>query len=186
MRKMMADWGLGGSKYGKTRGAECPQAARKGVRVTIGNDGWRFVADTVMGGVSSGRLEMVQEGGATHARLTGQVRTANNGGFIQMRRDLAAPPPADSSGVRLVVRGNGQRYFVHLRLGASRVPWAYFQAPFVAAPDWHEVVMPFSAFAPSRGAGGQTLRPEGIVSVAIAAFGRDHDAMVEAREVSFV
>ena len=42
---------------------------------------WAYLADTVMGGVSQGRAEF--SNGAL--RLTGQVSTENNGGFIQVR-----------------------------------------------------------------------------------------------------
>ena len=42
---------------------------------------WAYLADTVMGGVSQGSAEF--DAGAL--RLTGQVSTKNNGGFIQVR-----------------------------------------------------------------------------------------------------
>ena len=41
---------------------------------------WRFIADTVMGGVSTGQVEFVQEDGDIHAHMTGSVSTKNNGG----------------------------------------------------------------------------------------------------------
>ena len=69
---------------------------------------WRFFTDGVMGGVSSGQLAFKQDDGRQYARMTGAVSTANRGGFIQMRFDLASPPPEGSTGVRLVVRGNHQ------------------------------------------------------------------------------
>ena len=40
---------------------------------------WAYLADTVMGGVSRGGAEF----SAGVLRLTGQVSTKNNGGFIQ-------------------------------------------------------------------------------------------------------
>ena len=42
---------------------------------------WAYLADTVMGGVSRGGAEF----SAGALRLTGQVSTKNNGGFIQVR-----------------------------------------------------------------------------------------------------
>ena len=51
--------------------------------------------------------------------MTGRVSTENKGGFIQIRMELPTPPSAESAGVRLVVRGNEQRYFVHLRTGGT-------------------------------------------------------------------
>jgi hypothetical protein len=83
---------------------------------------WEYLADTVMGGVSEGRVSFAREDGAAFARLEGQVSTANRGGFIQMRRKLDAPPDG-IAGLRLVVRGNGERYFVHLRTTGTALPW---------------------------------------------------------------
>jgi hypothetical protein len=83
---------------------------------------WRFFTDQVMGGVSTGRVDFAKEDGQAFARMTGSVSTANRGGFIQMRLDLASPPPEDTTGVRLIVRGNDQRYFVHLRTGGTLLP----------------------------------------------------------------
>ncbi|MEM7733257.1 MAG: CIA30 family protein, partial [Pseudomonadota bacterium] len=50
--------------------------------------GWRYVSDRVMGGVSDGNMLMMQQDGETFSRLAGTVSTANNGGFIQFRRAL--------------------------------------------------------------------------------------------------
>ena len=83
---------------------------------------WRFFTDQVMGGVSTGGVVFAQEDGTPFARMTGRVNTANRGGFIQMRLDLASPPPDGTTGVRLVVRGNDQRYFVHLRTSGTILP----------------------------------------------------------------
>lgn len=146
---------------------------------------WRFVADTVMGGVSQGEVRFLREGGKAHARLTGTVSTANNGGFIQMRTDLSAPPPEDATGLRLVLRGNDQRYFVHLRTGGTVLPWQYYQAGFHAPPTWTEIRLPFTAFRPSGRLLRSTPRTAGIKSVGIVAFGRDHEAEIELREVGF-
>jgi hypothetical protein len=147
--------------------------------------GWRFFTDGVMGGVSTGRLEFRQEGGTPHARMTGRVSTANRGGFIQMRLDLDQPPPADSAGVRLVVRGNGQRYFVHLRTTGTVLPWQFYQAGFDAPPGWAEVQLPFAAFRPSGALLRAVPRPESLTSIALAAYGRDHDAEVDLRDIGF-
>ena len=72
---------------------------------------WSYLADTVMGGVSQGQARM--EGGVL--RLTGRVSTANNGGFIQTRMRLDDGLPDGARGLRLRVRGNGERYFIHIR-----------------------------------------------------------------------
>lgn len=75
-----------------------------------------------MGGVSSGQIRFVTEGDRKHAQMTGRVSIENNGGFIQMRMALPSPPPEGTVGVRLVFRGNDQRYFVHLRTRGTILP----------------------------------------------------------------
>ncbi len=136
--------------------------------------GWRFFTDQVMGGVSTGSAVVVD--GAL--RLTGDVSTANNGGFVQARLDLPAPLPAEASAVKLRVRGDGQRYFIHIRTTRTRLPWQYYQAPFETSADWQDISLPLDAFAPSGRGLSDVLMPEQITSVALVAYGRDHLADV--------
>jgi len=146
---------------------------------------WRFFTDQVMGGVSTGGVTIAQEDGQAFARMTGSVSTANRGGFIQMRLDLSTPPPEGTTGVRLVVRGNGQRYFVHLRTGGTLLPWQYYQAGFDVTESWSEVRLPFDAFSASGALLRSVPAPGNLTSVAVVAYGRDHDARIDVREVSF-
>lgn len=146
---------------------------------------WRFFADTVMGGVSSGKVEFLKEDGASFARMTGTVSTANNGGFIQFRTELSRAAPADAKGVRLMVRGNGERYFVHLRTTFTLLPWQYYQAPFETTNAWREIRLPLAAFKPSGRMLPASVAPARIKSVGIVAFGRDQQVQVDVREVGF-
>lgn len=146
---------------------------------------WRFFTDQVMGGVSTGDVTIAQEDGQAFARMTGSVSTANRGGFIQMRLDLSTPPPEGTTGVRLVVRGNGQRYFVHLRTGGTLLPWQYYQAGFDVTESWSEVRLPFDAFSASGALLRSVPAPGNLTSVAVVAYGRDHDARIDVREVDF-
>ena len=50
---------------------------------------WDYVADRVMGGVSSGEAQIVRDGADSAVHLTGTVSTDNNGGFIQVRHRFA-------------------------------------------------------------------------------------------------
>ena len=88
---------------------------------------WRFVTDGVMGGVSRGKLSFESSDDVDYARLTGDVSTANNGGFIQLRAGISmAGLPAGGAGldgIRILSRGNGETYFVHLRTRDNRRPW---------------------------------------------------------------
>ncbi|WP_170335920.1 CIA30 family protein [Ruegeria arenilitoris] len=146
---------------------------------------WDYVADTVMGGVSSGQVQFRSEGDGGFARLTGTVSTENNGGFIQFRRKLPDRPDASVSGVRLLVRGNGEQYFVHLRTRGTVLPWQYYQAEFATSDKWTEVSLPLSGFKAS----GAMLRAipvaDEITSVGVVAYGRDHEAGVDVSEIGF-
>lgn len=146
---------------------------------------WRLITDQVMGGVSAGQVVFVQEDGRAHARMTGRVSTANRGGFIQMRLDLTGPLSEGSTGVRLVVRGNDQRYFVHLRTTDTVKPWHFYQAGFDVTRNWTEVSLPLDVFAASRRLSQTRVRLGNPTSLAIVAYGRDHEAEIEVREVGF-
>jgi len=141
---------------------------------------WRFFTDQVMGGQSDGRAVITD--GALH--LTGQVSTANNGGFIQARRDLPQGLPQATTALNLRVRGDGQRYFVHLRSTATRLPWHYYQAEFQTTRDWQDVTLPLADFVPSGALLARTIAPERLRSIAIVAFGRDHSADVRVMRIT--
>ena len=146
---------------------------------------WRFFTDQVMGGVSTGGLAFAQEDGASFARMIGRVSTVNRGGFIQMRLDLATQPPAGTTGVRLIVRGNAQRYFAHLRIDGTTFPWQYYQAAFEVTERWTEVRLPLNDFKASGGLFRSVPDPSSLTSLGIVAYGRDHDAQIDVREVGF-
>jgi len=135
---------------------------------------WDFFSDQVMGGVSTGDVAFAE--GAL--RLTGTVSTANNGGFIQARLKLPERLPEDASALVLRVRGNGDQYFVHLRTGGTLLPWHYYQAAFPTGSDWELVRIPLDAFKPSTRMVRATPSAASVRSVAVVAFGHDHEADV--------
>jgi hypothetical protein len=137
---------------------------------------WEFVADTVMGGVSTGRV--TREGAA--ARLTGEVSLENDGGFVQMAFDWpegAAP----GGGLAFEARGNGERYEVRLRTDALRRPWQSYRASFVPGPDWQAVTLPWSAFEAHRT--DAPFDPAGLRRVGVIAVGREMSADVALRDL---
>ena len=81
--------------------------------------------------------------------MTGSVSTENNGGFIQFRMKMSKSLPEEARGLRLIVRGNTQRYFVHLRTGGTFLPWQYYQSGFDVSKGWAEVLLPFKDFKAS-------------------------------------
>jgi len=146
---------------------------------------WTYFTDTVMGGVSTGNATFERDAAGGFVRLSGEVSTDNNGGFIQVRRTLSDRLADTTKGVRLKVRGNGAAYFLHLRTKGTRLPWQYYQAQFATSQDWTDVQLPFSAFKPSDSFLRKTPRADTVSSVAIVAFGRDHTALIEVSEVAW-
>jgi hypothetical protein len=63
------------------------------------------------------------------------------------RRSLDA---SSYAGVLLVVRGNGERYGVHLRTTECMRPWQSYRAGFIAKAEWREIRLPFAGFEPHR------------------------------------
>ena len=155
-------------------------------RLPIPAGGWRFVSDGVMGGVSTGALRKGKRAGGESVCLSGNVSTANNGGFIQLALDVdseLATRAVDFEGVSLMVSGNGERYGVHLRTGDLWLPWQSYRAVFVAGADWALVQLPFSAFEPYKT--GSPLRPERLKRIGIVAIGREFAADVCVSDLAF-
>ena len=115
---------------------------------------WRAVSDRVMGGISEASVVYDTIDGRSCFRLTGDVRLENNGGFVQAALDLLPSGDtldvSDYTGVRLIVRGNGERYSVHLRTPDNVRPWQSYRAHFTAGADWEAIDLPFEDFAPHR------------------------------------
>jgi monofunctional biosynthetic peptidoglycan transglycosylase len=67
---------------------------------------WRIANDTVMGGVSSSRVQRRGEA----LRFSGELRLEFNGGFASMRRPFDGALEADAEGLVVQARGDGNRY----------------------------------------------------------------------------
>ena len=102
-----------------------------------------------------------------------------------MQLNLPAPPSEGTVGVRLIVRGNDQRYFAHLRTSGTLLPWQYYQTGFNVTRDWTEIRLPFDAFAASGALLRDVPRAGSLTSIGIVAYGRDHEAEIDVREVGF-
>lgn len=138
---------------------------------------WRLVTDNVMGGVSNGQLTAEERGGRPCLRLSGEVRTENNGGFIQAALDLASTRQRDASdydGVVIDVYGNGEVYNLHLRQDGLWLPWQAFRATFPAPPEWQTRYLPFSEFRPYSTSA--RLKPDRLKRIGLVAIGRAFSA----------
>lgn len=148
---------------------------------------WRGVSDQVMGGISEFSVAHDIVDGRPCLRLSGDVRLENNGGFIQAALDLAPSgdtlDASDHAGVRLVVRGNGEQYSVHLRTPDNVRPWQSYRAHFTAGPGWETIDLSFAAFAPYRlDAPLDIMR---LRRIGLVAIGRAFHADLAVAELSF-
>ena len=67
--------------------------------------------------------------------------------------------PSNYQGVRLWVRGNGERYSVHLRTCRTWLPWQFFYTTFDTSDQWRQVDLPFGEFKSESFTLGAKLRP---------------------------
>ena len=108
---------------------------------------WRFIADTVMGGVSSGNVMIDSHNGKNCLCMRGNVSTENNGGFVQMALSLSERGTFDASdydGVEIEIAGNNEVYNVHFRTADLWFPWQSYRASFTALPNWQTIRLPFA------------------------------------------
>ena len=150
---------------------------------------WQYVSDQVMGGVSDGKVTLEQDGEMYYARLTGNVSTKNNGGFIQLRAGVSfdnfEKDGKNLQGVRLNVRGNSETYYIHIRTNDTWYPSDYYSATFKADSDWQMIDLPFDNFKRRRGSNKKTLDAKNITSLAIVAYGRDFISDVSVSSIEF-
>ena len=146
---------------------------------------WSYVSDQVMGGVSEGSLSFRQEDSRIFAHMTGAVSTENNGGFIQFRADVKNIDKKQVQGVFLNVRGNSEKYYIHLRTSGTLMPWHYYSSDFVADKSWQTIQLPMGSFLPSSGWLRNAVKPTSIKSLGVVAFGRDHKADIQVAEIGF-
>lgn len=120
-------------------------------------DIWGAVDDVVMGGVSASGLSL-QKG---FARFAGNVSTANSGGFASVRSRNFEPAfdLSDWQGMRLILRGDGQRYKVILRNSDNWDSLAYCLSVDTEADQWLGVDIPFAAMQATFRARTQSTAP---------------------------
>jgi hypothetical protein len=148
---------------------------------------WSYVSDQVMGGVSEGSAKMVTDSdkGDSYAHMIGSVSTANNGGFIQLRTSLSSGVDKSAAGIYIKARGNGQKYYIHLRTKGTMLPWQYYQGTFDVSDQWQVIRLPLDAFKASGSWIRKSALPKSIRSIGIVAYGRNHQADIQISEIGF-
>ena len=145
---------------------------------------WDFISDNVMGGVSSGKITIKSVNRNKAIALKGKVSTENNGGFIQARRNLRSITLKEAKYIKVIARGNNQKYYIHLRTSRMIFPWQYYQTEFKVHNGFKEFILPLSQFKTSGLFLSETPKAKNITSIAIVAFGRDHNAELDVSSIS--
>ena len=147
---------------------------------------WKFIADDVMGGVSSGSVVYEMQEGTSVAFMNGDVSTENNGGFIQFQRQLKDVDLRHAKFIKIVAKGNNQKYFIHLRTTGTILPWQYYQSEFTVESEYQEFILPLDNFRKSGSFLSDKVKAKSIKSIGVVAFGRDHKANIYVKEISFI
>ena len=108
-----------------------------------GNGRWASVNDTVMGGVSSSRHELTEDGTFI---FRGNLSLENNGGFASVRSRMEPMDLAGADAFRLRVRGDGHRYQLRFRVDGEWSWVNYWQGFDTKAGEWIEVELPVEGF----------------------------------------
>ena len=146
---------------------------------------WNFITDQVMGGISTGTYNYKKINNDNVIKITGNVSTKNNGGFIQIRRKLNNINLTNAKNVRVIARGNNEKYFVHLRTTFTILPWQYYQYSFTVKKDFKNFILPISNFKKSGFLLPDKINPKNIKSIGIVAFGKDYKAELTVKEIYF-
>ena len=146
---------------------------------------WNFITDQVMGGISTGTYNYKKINNDNVIKITGNVSTKNNGGFIQIRRKLNNINLTNAKNVRVIARGNNEKYFVHLRTTFTILPWQYYQYSFTVKKDFKNFILPISNFKKSGFLLPDKINPRNIKSIGIVAFGKDYNAELTVKEINF-
>ena len=149
---------------------------------------WQFFTDQVMGGVSEGGASVKLGPEGPYVRLEGSVSTANNGGFIQIRRNVSEQSK-HAKGILLKVRGNEEKYYIHVNTSETIfLPQQYrfyYQASFSTSKNWSEVKIPFSTFKRSNSQITKYFNGANLRTIGILAYGRNHNALLEVKYLAF-
>ncbi len=146
---------------------------------------WNFITDQVMGGTSKGTYNYEKINNDYVVKITGNVSTKNNGGFIQIRRNLNNVNLTNARNLEVIAKGNNEKYFVHLRTTFTLLPWQYYQHSFIVKKDFKNFILPIRNFTKSGFLLPDQINPKNIKSIGIVAFGKDFNADLTVKKISF-
>ncbi len=155
-------------------------------KLTNQSQQWNFITDKVMGGVSTGKFKVDKVEGVACYRMTGNVSTKNNGGFIQIRAKLIPEINSkDYDGVYIKVYGNEKNYYLHLRTSLTLAPWQYYSYSFTTIKNWIEIRAPLKKFKKSNFYQPKNILGQKIKSIGLVAGFDDYKSDICLGEIGF-
>ena len=150
---------------------------------------WEGFTDRVMGGVSEMRIGRIPGPDGPFIRMTGSVSLENNGGFVQIRLELAERggvfDGSEYRGIRVRVRGKGDGYYIFLRTANTLLPWKFYKAPVPVSEEWAEVDIPWTGFESGDYGRSRVFSSSKLKSVALVAYGKAFEAEIDLAEIGF-
>ena len=138
--------------------------------ITTQGQRWSFFTDGVMGGLSEGNAIISSIDGVPCYKMTGNVTTENNGGFIQIRTIIdPLIKTKDYTGIYLKIFGNNKNYSLHIRTPFTLAPWQYYSHQFKAENKWLEIKAPFANFKKSNIYQPRELQNQYLKSIGLVA-----------------
>lgn len=151
---------------------------------------WQLVTDSVMGGISTGKLTLDNIKNKNCLRMQGNVSTENNGGFVQIALPLSDNKsddrPFDASaytGIEIDVLGNNESYNIHFRTDNLWFPWQSYRFSFKATSDWQTYRFPFSKLEPYKTT--KSFSQDEIMRIGLVAIGREFQANLCVASIKF-
>ena len=155
-------------------------------KLTNQSQQWNFITDKVMGGVSTGKFKVDKVEDVACYRMTGNVSTKNNGGFIQIRAKLIPEINSkDYDGVYIKVYGNEKNYYLHLRTSLTLDPWQYYSYSFATIKNWIEIRAPLKKFKKSNFYQPKNILGQKIKSIGLVAGFDDYKSDICLGEIGF-
>ena len=108
-----------------------------------GIQNWYMVDDSVMGGVSAGKMGVNAEG---HGSFQGHVSLDNNGGFSSTRYNSGSTKLTGYSKFVIALKGDGKAY--QFRVKTKSEYYSYIST-FTTNNNWQTIEIPFSSMTPS-------------------------------------
>tara|TARA_B100000886_G_scaffold13156_1_gene8537 strand:+ start:3074 stop:3571 length:498 start_codon:yes stop_codon:yes gene_type:complete len=158
----------------------------KNPKLTNQKQTWNFITDQVMGGISTGQFKVDNIENRICYRMTGNVSTKNNGGFIQIRTILNPTiNTLNFQGIYVKVLGNTKNYKLHLRTALTIAPWQYYSYSFNSPNSWTIIKAPFTMFEKSNFYQPKKIVGQKIKSLALVAGFQNYESDICLSEIGF-